>query len=136
MRQIQDKIFLDTNVLVYSTGEDSEKKRISIELINKNFTISTQVINEFINTRIRKFNDDKETAFSLAYEFLVNSSLVIIKPEIYKFTEQIFFRYGYSFYDSLIISAALESECTILYTEDLSHGQLIEKSLKIVNPFK
>ena len=44
-------------------------------------------------------------------------------------------RYGFSFYDSLIIAAALESGCTRLYSEDLQHGQQIE-GLIIENPFK
>lgn len=44
-------------------------------------------------------------------------------------------RYSFSFYDSLIISAALESNCSILYSEDLNSGQVIDKKLKIVNPF-
>jgi predicted nucleic acid-binding protein len=44
-------------------------------------------------------------------------------------------KYRYSFYDSLIISAALSSGCKILFSEDLHHGQLIEGKLKIVNPF-
>jgi predicted nucleic acid-binding protein len=43
-------------------------------------------------------------------------------------------RYRYSFYDSLIIAAALEAGCTRLYSEDLQHGQRIER-LTIVNPF-
>jgi predicted nucleic acid-binding protein len=45
-------------------------------------------------------------------------------------------RYGFSFYDSLIISAALECDCSILYSEDLNHSQIIEQKLKIVNPFR
>ena len=44
-------------------------------------------------------------------------------------------RYQFSFYDSLILSAALECECSILYSEDMSHGQVIEKKLTITNPF-
>ncbi|WP_411728328.1 PIN domain-containing protein [Methyloglobulus sp.] len=43
-------------------------------------------------------------------------------------------RFGFSFYDSLIVAAALESDCTRLYTEDLQHGQKIE-GLTIENPF-
>ena len=43
-------------------------------------------------------------------------------------------RWKYSFYDSLIIAAALKANCTILYSEDLQHGQIID-DLKIVNPF-
>jgi predicted nucleic acid-binding protein len=44
-------------------------------------------------------------------------------------------RYQYSFYDSLIISAALESNCDILYSEDLQHNQIIDGVLTIINPF-
>ncbi|MEI6154767.1 MAG: DNA-binding protein, partial [Deltaproteobacteria bacterium] len=45
-------------------------------------------------------------------------------------------KYQYSYYDSLIISSALEKKCQILYSEDMQDGQTIEKTLKIVNPFK
>jgi predicted nucleic acid-binding protein len=45
-------------------------------------------------------------------------------------------KYGYSFYDSLILAAALECGCNTLYSEDMHDGQVIESSLKIINPFK
>jgi len=44
-------------------------------------------------------------------------------------------KYGYAYYDSLIIASALENDCTILYSEDLHHGQIIEERLSIMNPF-
>ncbi|MDR0516641.1 MAG: PIN domain-containing protein [Fibromonadaceae bacterium] len=44
-------------------------------------------------------------------------------------------RYGYSYYDCLIIASALESNCKYLFSEDMQHGQIIENTLKIVNPF-
>jgi predicted nucleic acid-binding protein len=44
-------------------------------------------------------------------------------------------RYGFSWYDSLIVAAALESNCDLLYSEDMQHGQIIEGRLSIVNPF-
>ena len=42
---------------------------------------------------------------------------------------------NYSLYDALIISSALEANCSILYSEDMHHGHCIDKRLKIVNPF-
>ncbi len=45
-------------------------------------------------------------------------------------------RYGYSFYDSLIVAAALESGCSILYSEDMQSGQLIDGTLTIRSPFQ
>ena len=44
-------------------------------------------------------------------------------------------RYRFSFYDSMIITAALESNCEILYSEDMQHNQTIDDTLKIINPF-
>jgi len=44
-------------------------------------------------------------------------------------------RYNFSHYDSLIVVAALQADCTILYSEDMQHGQLIEGRITIVNPF-
>lgn len=45
------------------------------------------------------------------------------------------FKYRTSYCDSLILAAALEADCQILYSEDMQHGQVIENTLKIVNPF-
>jgi len=44
-------------------------------------------------------------------------------------------KYFYSYFDSLMLSSALKSSCDIIYSEDMQHGQVIEKSLKIINPF-
>ncbi len=44
-------------------------------------------------------------------------------------------KYGYHFYDSLILATALAENCTLVYSEDLQHGQLIESTLIIQNPF-
>ncbi len=44
-------------------------------------------------------------------------------------------KYAYSYYDSAIIASALKNKCTILYTEDMQHKQIIENTLKIINPF-
>ena len=56
------------------------------------------------------------------------------KPELYLRALDVQARYGYGFYDSLIIAAALEAGCTRLYSEDMQHGQRIE-GLTIENPF-
>ncbi len=45
-------------------------------------------------------------------------------------------KYKFQYYDSLIIATALENKCTILYSEDMQHGQIIERQLKIINPFR
>ena len=127
--------FLDTNIIIYSLGKDIEKRRQSIELISCRPFISVQVLNETVNTLIRKFsmpiNDIKAIIKRLTIECRV-------KP----LTEKIHFsaltikeRYQFSFYDSLIIASALESDCDILYSEDMQHRQIIDGQLQILNPF-
>jgi predicted nucleic acid-binding protein len=59
----------------------------------------------------------------------------IVLPSTMHLALNITERYGYSWYDSLIIAAALDAGCDTLYTEDLQHGQVIENRLTINNPF-
>ena len=73
-------------------------------------------------------------------EAVVNISKVCkIKPitgqNIYKALD-INNKYGYSYYDCLMLASALESNCDIILSEDMSNGQIIENKLKIINPFK
>ena len=44
-------------------------------------------------------------------------------------------KYKYSFPDSLIIATAIEYNCNVLFSEDMHHNQIIENTLKIINPF-
>ena len=61
--------------------------------------------------------------------------VVITKKDIRK-AMTIKGRYKYNYWDSLIIASALQNNCSVLYTEDLQDGQVIENALKIVNPFR
>ncbi len=45
-------------------------------------------------------------------------------------------KYGYKIYDALIVASALEARCTILYSEDMQDGQVIDQGLTIRNPFR
>jgi len=136
--QGNQKIFLDSNIVIYSYRNDEiEKQRIAKELFGKhNVTISTQVLQETANTLYRKFKTDIHIISLLLEECIRNVTSLHINTEktIIKacnITE----RYQYSFYDSLIIAAALESGCQILYSEDMQHNMTIEGKLTIINPF-
>ncbi len=87
------------------------------------------------NVLIKKFDFDEisisRTLLELQENFIVN----INKINTINHALQIHFKYQYSYYDSLIIAAALDSNCTILYSEDLKHNQIIENTLTILNPF-
>ena len=132
------KIFLDSNVVIYAYCNNSvDKQQKAKELfVMRNIAISTQVLQETANTLHRKFKADFHTIRLLLEECTRNVSTLHANTDETVFQAcDIAERYKYSFYDSLIISSALEAGCQILYSEDMQHNQFIEGKLKIVNPF-
>jgi len=134
---MNDKVFLDSNILVYSYSDtELEKQHIARNIIAENNSfISTQVLQELSNILIKKFKKSfKDVGITINESCKNNILLVNSKDTIIKACN-IADKYKFSFYDSLIIASALEGDCKILYSEDLQHKQVIEKSLSIVNPF-
>ncbi|NOY69082.1 MAG: PIN domain-containing protein [Deltaproteobacteria bacterium] len=138
---MKDKYFLDTNIIVYSFDPNiSDKQCVARRLIHSALTgsgcISYQVVQEFMNVATRKFKTPLSIQDCKIYLNDVLAPLCEIFPgiEFFSYALQIRERWQFSFYDSLIVAAALQANCTILYTEDLQHGQLIN-GLTITNPF-
>ena len=136
--QDSQKIFLDSNIVIYAYCNNSADKRQKAQelFVEGKIVISTQVLQEMTNTLYRKFKVDFHTIRLLLGECVHNvSTLYVNTRETIFFACNIAERYSYSFYDSLIIASALDTGCQILYSEDMQHNQLIEGKLKIVNPF-
>ncbi|WP_375417369.1 PIN domain-containing protein [uncultured Hymenobacter sp.] len=135
---MNDKIFLDTNVLIYAYAvTDPTKKAQALEVSNSGERwISTQVLIEFVNVSNRKLKTDWPEIQTALIE-LLDTHLVLPTSQI-TITQatRLADRYGFSWFDSLIISAALECGCETLYSEDLQHGQLVESTLRVINPFR
>lgn len=132
---MSDNIFFDTNVILYSYSiVNNEKNVISKKLISDSI-ISTQVLQEMCNVLIKKFKLGEISILMALSELNTNFDVKINTTETIKNALQIHFKYQYSYYDSLIISSALENRCSILYSEDLQHNQKIEERLTIINPF-
>ncbi|WP_055430703.1 PIN domain-containing protein [Candidatus Symbiothrix dinenymphae] len=134
----RNKVFLDSNVVIYAYhNEEKDKQTIAKLLINNNNSvISTQVLQEISNTLSRKFKAKYDVIQALLVECIQNCG------EVYINTQQTVFkacsiadRYQFSFYDSLIVAAAIESGCNTIYSEDLQHNQITENTLVIINPF-
>ncbi|GAB6091092.1 PIN domain-containing protein [Spirochaeta dissipatitropha] len=134
------KVFFDTNILVYTVDKkDIEKTHKSRELI-KNVTqehapvISTQVLQEFYNASTSKLGIDKIIVKNLVHNYrnmeIVTIDLLIIEQAI-----DISILFQLSFWDSLILAAAEQANCTYIISEDLNNGQRI-RGIEIVNPFK
>lgn len=134
---MKDKCFVDTNALIYcySDTEPYKKQRAIDVSKGENVFISTQVLNEFTNVLAKKFKLGWDVVEKSLDEITGNYLIVINYPETIKQACTIADKYHFSFYDSLIIASALEAECSFLYSEDLKHNQIIEKKLRIINPF-
>jgi len=92
-------------------------------------------LQELSNTITRKLGFSFDDAIKVVEEMSKNNNLhTNTKITILKACE-IAARYQLSFYDSMIVAAALESNCEILYTEDMQHNQIINNTLTIINPF-
>jgi predicted nucleic acid-binding protein len=135
--------FIDTNVFIYLFDETNDRKRtiadriVKTALETRTARISHQVVQETLNVVTRKLPSPMTAENAQRFLVQVLAPLWQIMPNIalYRRGLDVQARYGFSFYDSLIIAAALESGCTRLYSEDLQHGQQIE-GLIIENPFK
>lgn len=143
IRYMNDKYFADTNILVYAfDNRDPVKQKIAQNLLETigstgNLVLSTQVLQEFFVTITRKLKPP--FPISTAYELIENFAcypLVQITPTHILNAIQRHEQEKVSFWDALIIEAALFSHCTILLSEDMQDNQLIENKLRIYNPFQ
>jgi predicted nucleic acid-binding protein len=131
------KAFFDTNVLVYAIVENDPRKIRARELLAVGGTISVQVLNEFVSVVRRKVKmpwDDVRA--TLQWILLLCPEAVKVTIKTHEKAVGIAERYGYRIYDSLIVASALEAKCELLYSEDLQDGQVIERRLRIRNPFR
>ncbi len=132
---MQGKIFVDSNVILYLFTDAEDKKYKAYEIFVNNPTISIQVLNEVSNILFKKYGligKEIKEHIDFLLDF-VNVSLITIST--ISLALDLKDKYKYSYYDSLIIATALENNCSVLYSEDMQDGQVIEGKVKIVNPF-
>ena len=134
------KVFFDSNILIYfADGADPQKQLIAENLIknaviNDTGVISTQSLQEFFAATTRKLLCTKEKAKEYIENFSESFTVEQVSVPLILKAINISIKNQFSFWDSLILSAAIQSGCIICYSEDLSNGQIIE-GVKIVNPF-
>ncbi|HSC68897.1 MAG TPA: PIN domain-containing protein [Cellvibrio sp.] len=131
---MKDRIFVDTNILVYALLDDSHKQQIALNLLQSGCVISTQVLNEFTNVARKKAKLEWQEIQDLSNAIQSLSETAPLDLPTHNRALTVAASYGYSFYDSLIIAAALESGCNLLFSEDMQHGQKFE-TLVMTNPF-
>lgn len=135
--------FVDSNILIYTLDRFApDKRRRARELVygllqSRTGCISYQVVQESLNALTGRLGEPAATVAVFLEEVLIplwRIGRIDPTPELYRSGLRIQARYGFSFYDSLIVAAALGAGCTTLYSEDMQDGQRIE-GLTIRNPF-
>lgn len=129
------EIFFDTNIPLYLLSREPSKANRAENLLADGGIVSVQVLNEFAAVARRKLS----MSWSEIGEVLtIVRDVCEVKPLLLETHERglvIGERYGFSLYDSMIVAAAAMAGCSILYSEDMQHGQKIE-NLTICNPFR
>lgn len=139
---MSDKYFLDTNVLVYTFDSSAPKKRetaqdlVSQALDTGLGCISYQVVQELLNVARSKFKTPMAVHEATVYLDHVLQPLctIYLGPFLWQEALHAQERWQYSFYDSLIIAAARQADCSILYSEDMQHQQTLN-GLRVIDPF-
>ncbi len=131
---MRDRIFLDTNILVYALLDEGHKQQTALQLLQTGCVISTQVLNEFTQVARKKAKLEWQEITDLSHAIQTLSEVVPLTQETHNLGLKIAAQYGYSFYDSLIVAAAIENNCNLLASEDMQHLQTIS-NLIISNPF-
>jgi len=130
------KVFLDTNVLIYAFSDDA-RAIVAEALLDRGGDISVQVLNEFANVARRKLGFDwRQIEQALAAIRTLARAIHPIDLETHTDAIALAQRYGFSFYDALIVASALRARCKVLFSEDMQDGLVVGDGLKIANPFK
>ncbi len=129
------KVFVDSNILLYLLDTDLRKSRIAKEIIAKKPLINSQVLVEVINVCKRKFGYTKLECLNLWDDLHQTCIIVPIDVNTTKICRPLIEKYNFQLFDAIIVSAALQYNCTILYSEDMHNNLLVNDTLKIVNPF-
>jgi predicted nucleic acid-binding protein len=127
--------FVDTNVLLCLISADAAKATLVEPLLAGRIIVSVQVLNEFTNFARRKHALPWPVLTEVLTDILFFAEVRPLTLDIHLRGRDLAQRYGFSVYDALIVAAALEADCDTLLSEDLQHGQRVDKVLTIRNPF-
>lgn len=132
------KVFLDTNIWLYSLIKSDEAKyQRSIGLIvgEESIYSNVQVANEISINLMRKAGKDHVYIQNFLADFLASYPVLAQEKEDLLTAAGLRLEYSLSYWDSLVVAVALRAGCKILYSEDMQHHLRVRGDLLIVNPF-
>jgi predicted nucleic acid-binding protein len=136
---MNDKIFIDSNIWLYafiSRSSEELKQAKATELVEKavRYVVSEQVIAEVSVNLLRKAKIEDNHLMRVVESFYGRCEVVASNLDLHQTAHRLRGKYSVSYWDSLIVAAALTADCTTLFTEDMQHGLLVEGKLTVQNP--
>ena len=128
--------FIDTNLLLYLLSADTRKADIAEEELQQGGTVSVQVLNEFASVAMRKFKVPLAEVREVLAGVRSACSVVPLTENVHDKGLDLIERYALPVYDAMIVAAALSANCKTLLSEDMQHNQLIQRTLRVRNPFR
>lgn len=134
-----ERVFVDTNVLIYADDDDSPDKRDRCRALLRSLiadgraVVSTQVLQEYFVVATRKLGLGAEAARARV-EALSRLDVVLIRPELVLSAIDLHRLHSISLWDALVVRCAAAARCAVLATEDLQHGRVLE-GVRIESPF-
>lgn len=128
--------FFDTNILLYLLSGDDAKADAAEALIGEGGHLSVQVLNEFASVATRKLDMTHVEVRDVLAPIRAICQVHALTEVTHELGVHLAERYRLSIYDGMIAAAALDAGCTTLFSEDMQDGLLIERSLRIRNPFR
>ncbi len=140
MNGIDDPCFVDTNVWLYALVDsgDSNKTFVARDLLlnqSRPILISTQVINEVCVNLIRKAGVSEEVVRELTVAFFGRYEVLLITEAMVLQASRLRERHSFSYWDSLMVAAALQGNAATLFSEDMQDGLVVDGRLTLSNPF-
>ncbi len=129
--------FIDTNIWVYAhlkkDGDVRHARALALLQSGEDFVISPQVVAQYYNVMLPNKQTDAWIQANLRAMF-ARTRLQPANAAVLSTALALRSRYGFSFWDCQIAASAVEAQCTTLWTENMQHGQVLSKVLKVVNP--
>jgi len=129
---------IDTNIMIYNHDyfeNNIHKQVVSGCILLKKPVISSQVISEYLNHMKNRLKIEKHFLMRACAQWLKKCTVRPVIGSTVELASRLIDKYDFQLFDGLIVASALEANCDVLYSEDMQHGQVVETSLKIVNPY-
>jgi predicted nucleic acid-binding protein len=137
------RVFVDTNIWLYALiqSDDAQGDRRHRQATDflcqlSRPVINSQVIREICANLIKKAKMPEDSVQSLLQGWYRDSEVVTSNVAQYLRASKLRANSAFSYWDSMIVAAALDAGCVTLYSEDMQHGQQVEGQLTIVNPLQ